>query len=182
MISSTPAQMGTKKDHNLKFIVIGQIIKPHGIRGEVSVKVLTDFTERFDTMTSVYLGDNDSAELHEVKDVRWHKNHVLILFKDIEDRNMAETLRGIHLAVPIEEAMLLDPDTLYHHQLQGLTVITDTGETLGHISEILETGANDVYVVKNDSGEILIPATKEVINQVNLETGEMVVHLLPGLI
>lgn len=163
------------------FLVIGQIVKPHGIQGEVSVKVLTDFPERFDEMTDVYLGDDVSAELVAVASTRWHRERVLIQFAGYSDRTSAEVLRGKYLKIPREHAAELEPGTFYHYQLEGLTVITDIGETLGKLAYVLETGANDVYVINTPGGECLIPATKEVVQEVNLTSGTITVHLLPGL-
>lgn len=164
------------------FLVVGQIIKPHGIQGEVSVKVLTDFAERFDTMETIYLGDEHSAREYVVESTRWHKTQVLVAFEAIPDRTAAETLRGLYLKIPTHQAMPLEPDTYYHYQLEGLAVVTDTGQELGRINEILETGANDVYVVQGDQGEILIPASQEVVLSVDLDAGQITVHLIDGLI
>jgi 16S rRNA processing protein RimM len=164
------------------FLVIGQIVKPHGIRGEVLVKVLTDFPERFDTMKNIYLGDKTSAQMYRVKATRWHKDKVLCTFETVLDRDAAEKLRGLYLEIPIEEAMPLDPDTYYHHQLIDLAAVTDEGVYLGQVTEILETGANDVYIIHGPRGEILLPATMEVIVSIDLEARQMTVHLLEGLI
>lgn len=164
------------------FLVIGRIVKPHGLKGEVSVKVLTDFTERFDIMETVYLGDDQLLTEYKIKATRWHKERVLITFEDIFNRDKAEGLRGLFLKIPLEEAMPLDSDTYYHYQLRGLKVFTDTNDYLGLIIDVLETGANDVYIVKGPQGEVLLPAIKEVILDVNLETKQMQVHLLEGLI
>ncbi len=163
------------------FLVIGRIVKPHGVRGEVSVKVITEFPERFDEMESVYLGDARSARLVAVESVRWHKEHVLIRFESCTDRNAAEKLRGQYLQIPREDATELDADVFYHYQLEGLAVVTDTGEPLGSLSYVLETGANDVYVVATDDGELLLPATHEVIRDIDLAQGTVTVHLIPGL-
>ena len=183
--TAQPSQPTSGSDSNQsepEFLAIGQIVKPHGIKGEVSVKVLTDFTERFNTMKTVYLGNELSATLYNIKTTRWNKERVLIFFDGVSDRNEAESLRGLYLKIPIEQAMPLDSDTHYHYQLQGLQVITDTNEYLGILTEILETGANDVYVVQGPHGEVLLPAIKEVILAINLATKKMQVHLLPGLI
>ncbi|HEY84472.1 MAG TPA: 16S rRNA processing protein RimM [Chloroflexi bacterium] len=163
------------------FLVIGKIIKPHGIKGEVSVKVLTDFSERFDELEYISLGDDNSQAEYTVKATRWHKERVLMTFAEIPDRAAAETLRGLYLKIPIEEAMPLEPGAYYHYQLINLNVVTDTGEHLGRIAEIIETGANDVYVVQGEKGEILLPVIKEVILSIDLEARLVTAHLLEGL-
>ncbi len=163
------------------FLVIGKIIKPHGIKGEVSVKVLTDFSERFDNLEYTFLGDDDSQTEYAVEAARWHKERVLMTFAGISDRNAAETLRGLYLKIPIAEAMPLEPGVYYHYQLINLNVVTDTGEHLGRITEIIETGANDVYVVQGEKGEILLPVIEEVILSIDLEAEQVTAHLLEGL-
>lgn len=164
-----------------RFLAIGQITKPHGVRGEVSVFVLTDFVERFDTMETVCVGDEAAVTLYTLESVRWHNDRVLIHFAGVSDRTAAEKLRGLYLQVPLEEAIPLESDVYYQHQLIGLRVITDEGAMLGTLTEILETGANDVYVVKGEHKEVLLPATKEVILTVDLAARQMVVHLIAGL-
>lgn len=164
------------------FLVIGRIIKPHGIRGEVAVKALTDFPERFESITTVYVGDETSARRYTITATRPHKQGILCVFEAVSDRDAAEALRGLYLKIPIEEAMPLPADTYYHHQLIGLQVVTDTGLPLGRLADILETGANDVYVVHGSGSEVLLPATAEVIRSVDLAAGQMVVHLLDGLV
>ncbi len=177
-----PNRSGSEKHTNEPdFLVIGQIVKPHGIRGEVSVKILTEFPERFDEMDAVYLGDAHSARLVGVESVRWHKEHVLIRFDSFADRTAAEKLRGQYLKVPRDSAVKLDDGVFYHYQLEGLAVVTDTGEPLGKLSYVLETGANDVYVIATPDGELLLPATHEVIRDINLAEKIVTVHLIPGL-
>lgn len=164
------------------FLIIGRIIKPHGVKGEVSVNVLTEFPERFDTMQSVFLGDDHSAKETGIVSMRWSHDKVLMRFEGHTNRNDVEDLRGVYLKVPIEDAITLEDGSYYHFQLENLKVLTDTGESLGYLSQVLETGANDVYVVKTEKGEILLPATHEVILSVDLESETMTVHLLPGLV
>ncbi len=164
------------------FLIIGRIVKPHGIKGEVSVNVMTEFPERFDTMQQVFLGDEHSARETNIASMRWSNGKALVRFEGYIDRTAVEALRGLYLKVPIEDAVTLEDGAYYHFQLENLKVITDVGEHLGYLAQVLETGANDVYVVKTDSGEILLPATREVILSVDLDSETMTVHLLPGLL
>lgn len=179
--SQLPSSGSDASQSGPDFLIIGQIIKAHGVKGEVVVKVLTDFPDRFEQMKTVYLGDAHSQQEYQVKSTRWHQDMVLVAFKSVPDRNGAEQLRDLYLKIPISEARPLEPDVYYQHQLVGLTVLTDAGETLGRLTEILETGANDVYVVSGERGEILIPATKEVVQIIDLATGQMIIHPLKGL-
>ena len=164
-----------------RFLAVGRVTKVHGLQGEVSVVVLTDFPERFETMETVYVGDETTATLYTVASTRWNKDRVLVRFADISDRTTAQSLLGLYLQIPIEEAMPLETDAYYQHQLIGLSVVTADGTLLGSVADILETGANDVYVVRGPQGDILLPATQEVVLSIDLEAQQMVVHLLEGL-
>jgi len=165
-----------------RFMVIGRVTRPHGIRGEVSVEVLTDFPERFDTIDVVYLGDALEPKAWQVRGSRWHKDRVLLTLEGCKDRTTAGTLRGLLVQVPIEEAMPLPEDEYYPYELVGLDVVTVEGEELGRLSDVLFTNANDVYVVLGPRGQILLPAIADVIERVDLDQGQMVVRLMEGLV
>lgn len=165
-----------------RFVAIGRIVQPHGVRGEVSVEVLTDFPERFDTIEVVYLGSASEAEARQVKTARWHQNRVLLSFEGYENRTAVEGLRGLLVQIPIEEAMPLPEGEYYAHDLIGLDVVTVEGETLGRINDILFTGANEVYVVVGPRGQILLPAIADVVERIDLSAGQIVVRLMDGLI
>ena len=164
------------------FLAIGQIIKPHGIRGELSVKVLTNFPERFDSMESVFIGDEKSERQYVVTSTRPHKGGILLTLPTVTDRTAAEEFRGLYLKIPTAEAVALPAGQYYQYQLEGLDVVTDDGEALGKIAYVLETGANDVYVIQGPKGEVLLPAIDDVILSVDLEANQMVVHILEGLL
>jgi 16S rRNA processing protein RimM len=112
-----------------------------------------------------------------------HRGHaeVILQLDGVADRDAAEQLRGWLVQVPKTEAWKLPRGRYYWHQIVGLRVLTTDGEEIGTVAEILETGANDVYVVKGDGGERLIPAIKQVVTEIAPERGEMVVELLPGM-
>ena len=164
-----------------RFIAIGRILRPHGVRGEVVVEVWTDFPQRFDTIETVYLGNEMEAEAWQVTNTRWHKDQILLKLEGCEDRTAAERLRGLLVQIPIEEAMPLPEGEYYPHQLVGLDVVTVEGEDLGRLSDVLFTNANEVYVVIGPRGQILLPAIAEVILKVDLKAGQMVVRLMEGL-
>jgi 16S rRNA processing protein RimM len=165
-----------------RFLAIGRIVRPHGVRGEVVVEVLTDFPERFDTIEQVYLGDTLEAQIWQVVTSRWHKDRVLLTLEGCQDRAVAEQLRGLLVQIPIEEAMPLGEDEYYAHHLIGLDVVTIDGEDLGRLSDVLFTNANDVYVVTGPRGQILLPAIADVIQGVDLEAGQVTVKLMEGLV
>jgi 16S rRNA processing protein RimM len=165
-----------------RFVAIGRIVQPHGVRGEVSVEVLTDFPERFDTIEVVYLGSASEAEARRVKTSRWHQDRVLLSFEGCEDRTAAEELRGLLVQIPAEEVMPLPEGEYYAHDLIGLDVLTVEGEALGRVNDILFTGANEVYVVVGPRGQILLPAITDVVERIDLSAGQIVVRLMDGLV
>ncbi|MCB0209586.1 MAG: 16S rRNA processing protein RimM [Anaerolineae bacterium] len=166
-----------------RYIAIGRIVRAHGIRGEISVAVLTDFPERFETTQQVYVGNESEADAYQIKKSRWHKQNVLLTLNGVDDRTEAEQLVGLFIQVPVEETMPLPEGDYYLYQIMGLPVVTTAGDTLGIISDIIETKANDVYIVKSaDDKEILLPAIPDVIKSVDLDAGKVFVELLDGLI
>jgi len=165
-----------------RFIAIGQIIRPHGVHGEVLVAVLTDFPERFDALQVVYLGDAQEADPWQVTAARWHRDQVLLKFQGCPDRTAAEQLRGWLVQIPVEETMPLPEGEYYVHQLIGLDVVTPEGEKLGQVSQVLFTNANEVYVVSGPRGEILLPAIADVIERIDLDAHQMQVRLIEGLV
>ncbi|MDW8071184.1 MAG: ribosome maturation factor RimM [Anaerolineae bacterium] len=165
-----------------RFIVIGRILRPHGIRGEVLVEVITDFPERFEGLEVAYLGhDNWHAIPVRVRTRRWHRAGALLSFEGYPDRTAVEALRDLFIQIPIEEAKPLPEGSYYAHELIGLHVITTQGEALGRIRDVLFTAANDVYVVQTARGELLLPAIRDVIKEIDLAARRIRVELLPGL-
>ena len=161
-------------------MAVGRIVGPHGIRGEIKVKILTDFPERFAPGSLLYLGEEDFQR--EVISSRPHRGMLLVKLSGLTDRTAVEGLRGKYLFIPREEAMPLEEDEYYEDELVGLVVETMEGELLGELVEIMWTGANEVYIVQGPRGEVLIPAIAQVVQDVDLETGVMRVALLPGLV
>ena len=166
----------------LRYLAIGRVVRAHGLKGEISVAVMTEFPERFEITEQVYLGDQFEATPYSLKSYRWHKDNVLLTLTGITNRNQAESLKGQLVQVPIEEAMPLPDGVYYHYQLVGLEVVTTTGERLGILSDVMETGANDVYVVDKEGQELLLPAITDVVKSIDLEKAQMVVEVIEGLI
>ncbi len=162
-----------------EFLAVGRVLRPHGVRGELLLEALTDSPGPLSGVDTVYLGD--AAEPHPLAGARLHRGRLLIRLQDCADRDAAEAFRGQLVQIRIGEAAPPPPGSYYHHQIVGLAVVTDEGEALGEVTEILETGSNDVYVVSGSSGEILLPALTSVILKVDLEAKRMTVHLLEGL-
>jgi 16S rRNA processing protein RimM len=161
-------------------LVIGEIIKPHGVRGEVRVLPSTDLPERFSWLKTVYIGRAEPRPAG-VEAVRSHQHWVLLKLAGIDNRDQAESLRGEWLQVPIDEAIPLEEDEYFLYQLVGLAVYDETGQQLGELVDVLETGANNVFVIRSPEGELLLPDIDEVIREIDLESGRVIVRLLPGL-
>jgi len=144
------------------------------------VEIITDFPDRFSLLRKVYLGPK--AVPFALEGFRLHGGAALLKLEGCHDRAAVEKLRGQWVQIPIEEAMPLEKDEYYEHQIVGLAVWTAAGEQLGTVDEIISTGANDVYVVRGERREILIPAIEDVVLEINLTQGRLVVELMEGLI
>jgi 16S rRNA processing protein RimM len=165
----------------IEFIVIGQITKPHGVRGEVRVMPHTDEPERFSWLEYVYVGETAPKKM-AVEQARVHQGMVLLKLTAVSDRLAAESLRGEWLMVPEDEALPLEEGEYFLFQLEGLEVYSTEGEWLGILTSIIETKANNVFVVQDAQGEeLLLPDTDEVIQDIDFDNGRMTVVLLPGL-
>ena len=157
------------------YLAVGLLRKPHGVMGEISMQVLTDFPERLGKGKVILVGE-DPRPL-KIEAVRWHGNSLLLKFAEFSDCDEVGVLRNLMVYVSAKELPALPEGGYYYHQLIGLAVVDEAGQTLGELAEILETRANDVYVVKDEDGkELLLPVTDEVILRVDLAAGEMVVR------
>ena len=168
-----------------RFLVIGQVAGVHGLRGELKVDILTDDPHRFGLLERVFVGLEDEEPVPWLLEgYRLHKGRALLKLGNCDDRITADTLRGYLIQVPLEEALPLEDGQYFEHQVIGLDVWTTDGEYLGEVVEILYTGANEVYVIGGGPAgrELLIPAIEEVVLEVDLEGGRLVVKLLEGLV
>ena len=161
---------------------IGVITTTHGVRGEVKVFPTTDDPMRFKKLNQVILDTGKEQIELEVAGARFFKNLVILKFKGIDNINDVEQYRQKSLYVTRENAVPLGENEYFIADLIGLKVVSDEGEELGELSDVLQTGANDVYVVsKENTPDLLIPAIRDCIKQVDIESGTMQVHLLAGL-
>jgi 16S rRNA processing protein RimM len=168
-----------------RFLIIGEIAKPHGLLGEMRVVVHTDLPERFTWLETVYLGERRGGDIPQpvpVASVRYHQDWVLLKLVGYEDRDAAGSLSGRLLYVPESEAIPLEEGDYFLYQLEGLAVYEEDGRLLGRLTGILETGANNVFIVQGDYGEVLLPDIPEVILTIDFEARRMTVHLLEGLL
>ena len=156
---------------------IGQIVNTFGIKGLVKVKPFTDDITRFDNLKKVYI-DNKQ---YEIEDVKYHKEVVLLKLKGVDKIEQAENLRNYYLEIDRKDGILED-GAYYIVDLIGLEVFEDKGNLLGKLDDIYNTGSNDIYVVKDEQGkQILLPAIKEVIKEIDIENRKIIVHLIKGL-
>ena len=163
------------------FVVVGKFRKPHGIRGEIRMSVLTDYPELISPGKMVYVGPQNQA--YTIKDLRWHGGDLLLSLEELPDRTAVEVFRNVMVSMKSSDIPVLPEGEYYLHQLVGMEVVTDQGEALGKLAEVLITGANDVYLVRTPAGkELLLPAIDEVIREIDLELGLIRVHLIAGLL
>ena len=166
-----------------KKLEIGQIVNTHWIKVEIKVTPFTNDITRFDDLEEVYVKSKKKSKLYKVEGVRYHKNMVLIKLEGINTPEQADLLRNAYLEVDREHAVPLEEGTYYIVDLIGLEVYTEEGKLLGKVDDIYNTGANDIYVIKDELGkQVLLPGIKDVIKNVDLEGGKITVHLIPGLI
>jgi 16S rRNA processing protein RimM len=161
------------------------VSRPHGVRGEIRVEIITEYPERLSLHADFYLAHPDSpttVRRYQVEKVRIHRDVALLKLAGCDDRNTADELRGLLVQIPIEDAVPLEEGEYYLYQIIGVRVETEDGEGLGQVVDVIETGANDVYVVRGPRGEVLLPAIEDVVLDLDLETRRMVVHLLTGLL
>ncbi|HET7577865.1 MAG TPA: ribosome maturation factor RimM [Bacillales bacterium] len=168
-----------------EWLDVGKITKPHGLKGEVRVLATTDFPdERFAEGNMLYLqrGKGEAPTPLVIETRRRHKQFELLRFEGYPNINDVESWKGARLKVPEDELVSLEEDEFYYHEIIGCLVVTEEGEELGKIKEIIETGANDVWVVKRTGGkDLLIPFIDEVVKEINVDEKLVKIHVMEGL-
>lgn len=163
------------------YLSAGFLRRPHGVRGEIVMDLHTDFPDRMKRGRSIYIGEDHRRMIFE--SVRVHGDGMLVKLKGVNTPEEAGRYRNQWVYIKTKDAPELPDGQYYKHELYGVKVIDDQGNALGELAEIIETGANDVYVVRDDSGrEILLPAIPSVILDLEPDRGLMRVHILDGLI
>lgn len=168
-----------------RYLTVGHVQRPHGIRGELRVRIVTDYPERLKQHTHFYLARPDSPEKarrYTVEKQRFNKKTLLLKLSGYDDRDSADELRGMLVQVPIEKAVPLEEGEYYHFQMIGVRVETEDGEPLGQVTELIDTGANDVYVLRGPRGELLLPGMDEVVLKLDMDSRLMIVRLMPGML
>jgi 16S rRNA processing protein RimM len=159
---------------------VGRVTRSHGVKGEVAVLPLSELASRFEAGSTLFVDEREDRPL-TVEASRPHRQRLLVSFRDVADRDAAEALRGHYLFVPSSSTPPPAHGTYWTHELIGSEVVTDRGRSLGRLREILHNPANDVWVAEGDGGEVLIPALKDVVSDVDVEGRRIVVRDVPGL-
>ncbi len=162
---------------------VGVITQTHGIKGEVKVFPTTDDVNRFKKLKSVILDNGKQRFAMELEGVKFFKQYAIIKFKGYDSINDIEKYKGAKLFVPRENAVKLKKDEYFIADLLDMQVVTETGEAFGTLEDVIQTGANDVYVVKREDGsKVLLPAIRECILKIDMEQNVMTVHIMDGLL
>ena len=162
---------------------IGQIVNTYGIKGYLKIVPYTDDITRFEKLESIYIEVKKELKDFIIEDVKYSKNLVLLKLKGIDDINSAEIYKNCYIKISRSQSVKLPENSYFIVDLIGLNVYTDNDEELGNIIDVFSTGANDIYVVKNELGkQVLLPAISDVIKKVDIQNKKMIVHLIDGLI
>lgn len=162
---------------------VGAIASVHGIKGEVKVFPTTDEPEKFKKLKTVLLRTAKEEREVRLQSARFFKNMVIVKLEGIESPEEAQKYRGAGLWIARGQAVPLKEDEYYQADLIGLSVLTEDGEKLGTLTDVLETGANDVYeITLQDERKVLFPAIRDCVKEVDLEAGRMTVHVMDGLL
>ena len=166
-----------------EYFEIGQIVNTFGIKGIVKVNPFTDDISQFKKLKSILVDKKGKLFEMQIEEVKYSKNQILLKLKGIDTIEEAEKYRNCYLKLPREKAKKLPKDTYFIADLIGLKVYTDEGNLLGTLEDIYNSGASDIYVVKDKLGkQMLLPAIKDVIKQIDLEQEKIIVHLIKGLV
>ena len=166
-----------------EYFEIGQIVNTFGIKGEVKVKPYTDDIQQFKKLKTILVEKNKATTEMKIVEAKFHKEMVLLKLEGVDDMNEAEKLKGASIKIHRKDARKLDKDEYFIADILGSDVYTDTGSYLGKVDDIYNSGAQDIYVVKDELGkQILLPSIKEVILDIDIEKQKVTVHLLKGLV
>lgn len=166
-----------------KLLQVGVITSTHGIRGEVKVFPTTDDPKRFKKLKQVILDTGKEKRDLEVESVKFFKQFVILKFKGIDNINEVERYKRCSLLVTRDHAVPLQEDEYFIADMIGMQVVTEDGALFGTLKDVIETGANDVYIIESsEHGEVLVPAIKECILDINIEEQKMQIHLMDGLV
>ena len=165
-----------------EYFEIGQIVNTSGLKGVVKVNPFTDDMSRFEELKKVFIEKNKELTEYEIEEVRYHKNQVLLKFKNIDSIEEAEKFRNCYIKISRKDAKKLPEDTYFIVDLIDTNVYLENNEYVGKIIDVFSTGSNDVYVVKREeNSDLLIPAIKDVVKKVDIKNKKMIINLIKGL-
>ena len=165
-----------------EYLKVGAVTTTHGVRGELKVFPTTDAPERFLELERVFLDTGKALLPLHIKNVKFFKNLVILKFEEYDNINDVVGFKGMNLLIPREEGAELGEDEYYYADLIGIEVYLEDGTRYGVLKDVMETGANDVYIVtKTDGKEILLPAIHDCILDVDPEENRMTVRIMKGL-
>lgn len=167
----------------LEYLIVGQLVNTHGVKGELKATALTDDPQRFKKLKWVYIDKNGTLEKYNIVGIKFFKQFVILKFTGVDSIEAAEKLKGLYLKIDRANAVKLPKDSFFITDILGLKVYDENNMLLGELADVIQTGSNDVYIVKDTEGkEILIPALKSVVKEVALEEGRISVILPKGLL
>ena len=165
-----------------EYFEIGQIVNTSGLKGVVKVNPFTDDMSRFEELKKVFIEKNKELTEYEIEEVRYHKNQVLLKFKNIDSIEKAEKFRNCYIKISRKDAKKLPEDTYFIVDLIDINVYLENNEYVGKIIDVFSTGSNDVYVIKREeNSDLLIPAIKDVVKKVDIKNKKMIINLIKGL-
>jgi len=166
-----------------EFIIIGKVVSTQGNKGEVNVLPLTDSIDRFKNLANVFLRNKNGQTVVNIEKIRIQKDMVVLKLKDIENIEEAKTIVGSFLEVERKNAVKLPKDTYFIFEIIGLEVYNENNVFLGKVENVISTGSNDIYIVKDkNEKELFIPAIREVVKDINLEKKRITINIVDGLI
>ncbi len=169
----------------IQYLEVGKIVNTHGVKGEVKVIPLTDDANRFNRLKSAFIASevSDNMQKYSFESVKYHKNFVILKVKDVNDPNEAQKLKDKFIIINREDAVKLPVDSYFVCDLINSEVYDEKNRRLGVLVDVLQTGSNDVYVVRDENKkELLIPALKSVVKEVSIENKKIIVELPQGLV
>lgn len=174
-VTNSDGSTGSSAKGEPVFVALGYLRRAHGVHGEMVMDILTDFPERLRPNRPVYLGEDHAP--HHLGTVRLANKIMLVSIKGFTTPEEAARFRNTYVYIRAESLPALPEDAYYYHELVGIAVLDESGNPLGELKEIIETGANDVYVIRNEAGtELLLPAIADVVLKVDIERQEMIVR------
>ena len=164
------------------FLIVGKILKPHGIRGAVKVQSITDHPERFKQIDMIYIGNEEQPKKeYQLEQVVFTPKHLVIYLNGVNSRNDAEVLRDRYLYVPKPDAIVLPEGAFFYYELIGMQVQDETGVILGIVKDVVDYPAQRLLVVKKDSQDYLVPDVPDIVRNIDAQTRKITIHVIEGL-